>query len=60
MAYHFKVHFEYCCVKCAAKTFEKRVAKFKELWLGAAEHYLKKWNAKWLNQYLESMKGVLL
>lgn len=59
MAYHFKIHFEYCCVKCSSKSFQKRVANFKSLWLGATEHYLKKWKSTWLDEYLGTIKGEL-
>ena len=56
-AHKFKVHFEYCCGNSSADTLEERVKNFKKNWLGAAKYYLKEWTGRWVNDYLESIKG---
>lgn len=60
LAYHFKIHFEYCCVACSDEEHDVRVRRFKSLWRGAADHYEEKWKNEWMKKYLKTQPGVFL
>lgn len=60
LAYHFKVHFEYCCSTCSDEDHDSRVARFKSTWLGAVDHYVDKWESKWMAKYLLTVEASML
>lgn len=60
LAYHFKIHFEYCCANCSDEEHDVRVERFKSIWLGAADHYVEKWTSKWQKKYLKTIQAGLL